>query len=77
MKRNPGVRLAIDWTRCEGRGLCIELLPEVLTTDPWGYPLAKERTKDLTVPAHLGEHARRAVDACPRLALRLTAPDGH
>ena len=25
-------RLHIDWTRCEGRGSCVELLPEVLDT---------------------------------------------
>jgi ferredoxin len=34
--------LIIDWTACEGRGLCMDLLPELLEPDPWGFP--KRRT---------------------------------
>ncbi|WP_261576072.1 ferredoxin [Frankia gtarii] len=71
-------RLWIDWTVCDARGWCSELLPELLTRDPAGYPLARApdaATRDLTIPAQLADHARRAVDACPRLALRLL-PDG-
>lgn len=30
--------LHIDWTKCDGRGLCTELLPTVLGRDDWGYP---------------------------------------
>jgi len=63
-------RLRIDWTRCDGRGLCVELLPEVLRQDDWGYPLA-ERSD---VPAAVEPYARRAVRDCPRLALRLVDP---
>lgn len=59
-------RLTVDWIACDGRGLCAELLPEVVTLDPWGYPLV-----DGPVPAELEKHAVRAVKACPRLALRL------
>ncbi|GIJ66601.1 ferredoxin [Virgisporangium ochraceum] len=33
-------RLHIDWTACDGRGLCTELRPELLTEDDLGYPLA-------------------------------------
>jgi len=65
------LRLRVDWTACEGRGMCIELLPELLDTDPWGYPRARDGSGDPEVPVQLAEHARRAVDACPRLALRL------
>jgi len=64
-------RLQVDWTACDGRGLCAELLPELLARDPWGYPIARHRGGVLAVPAELAEHARRAVDACPLLALRL------
>ncbi|EIV91475.1 ferredoxin [Frankia sp. QA3] len=68
-------RLWIDWTACDARGWCAELLPELLTRDPDGYPLDRSpgahATQDLTIPAQLAGHARRAVDACPRLALRL------
>jgi ferredoxin len=64
-------RLHIDWTACTGRGLCMELLPELLDRDEWGYPLARDGTRDPAVPDDLRRHADRAVAACPRLALRL------
>jgi ferredoxin len=64
-------RLHVDWTACDGRGLCVELLPELLDRDEWGYPLARDGTPEPTVPAALAEHARRAVGACPKLALKL------
>jgi ferredoxin len=63
-------RLSIDWTRCEARGLCLELLPEVLTADDWNYPMASSEPP-LEVPAAVREHAEAAVRECPRLALRL------
>jgi ferredoxin len=66
-------RLQIDWTRCEGRGLCIELLPEVLTSDDWGYPLSAHGDNSLAVPPHALRYAEEAVRECPRLALRLTS----
>jgi ferredoxin len=59
--------LQIDRIRCDGHGLCAELLPELVALDDWGYPIIKSGP----VPARLIEHARRAVDACPVLALRL------
>jgi hypothetical protein len=31
-------RLHIDWTRYDGRGLCVELLPGLLSRDDWAYP---------------------------------------
>jgi ferredoxin len=61
--------LHVDWTACDGRGLCAELLPELVSADPWGYPLIADRR----VPAELDEHARRAVRLCPRLAISLNA----
>ena len=65
-------RLHVDWTRCDGHGLCADLLPEVLTRDEWGFPLAREAgTRALEVPRDAEEHARRAVDLCPLLALSL------
>jgi ferredoxin len=68
---HPGrTRLHIDWTRCEGRGLCVELLPELLDDDPWGYPRSASGPEP-EVPARLAEHAERAVARCPRLALTL------
>jgi len=60
-------QLQVDRIRCDGHGLCAELLPEVIALDDWGYPIVKAGT---IAPALL-EHARKAVDACPVLALKL------
>ncbi len=65
------MRLHIDWTRCEGRGLCAELLPELLDQDRWGYPLPRDASRQPPVPEPLARHASRAVQQCPRLAIRL------
>jgi ferredoxin len=62
------MKMHIDWTACDGRGLCAELLPEMLTSDDWGYPVARG---SLGVPEEWESAARRAVDRCPALALRL------
>lgn len=59
-------QLRVDWPNCQGRGLCHELLPEVIELDEWGYPLVLS-----DVPDDLVGEAREAVRACPRLALRL------
>jgi ferredoxin len=59
--------IEIDRIRCDGHGLCAELLPEMIVLDDWGYPIIK----DGAVPLSLLVHAQRAVDACPVLALRL------
>jgi len=59
--------VAIDWIACDGRGLCAELLPERVGVDEWGYPLIDRDP----LPADLVPEARRAVAACPKLALRL------
>jgi len=65
--------LHIDWTRCDGRGLCTELLPTILDRDDWGFPLAKgahngDRSNVVIGPAN-AEAAREAVYLCPKLAL--------
>jgi ferredoxin len=62
-----GEILEVDRIRCDAHGLCAELLPELITLDDWGYPIVKKGP----VPDHLAELARRAVDDCPVLALRL------
>lgn len=66
----PGTRhLRVDWPACRARGLCHELLPEVVDLDEWGYPVV---TRD--VPAELVAEAGAAVRTCPTLALRLLTP---
>ena len=68
--RKP-TRLHIDWTACDGRGLCTELLPELLDRDDWGFPRARDGSREPAVPPSLHEHAERAVSSCPLLALSL------
>ncbi|UFS60133.1 ferredoxin [Subtercola endophyticus] len=69
------VRLHIDWTRCDGRGLCTELLADQLTRDEWGYPLARraDDASNVPIPAAQLDAAHDAVALCPRQALRLVA----
>ena len=61
-------RLRVNPIMCEAHGLCAELLPELIRLDDWGYPIVDEAM----VPDDLLGLARRAVDACPTLALLLT-----
>jgi ferredoxin len=61
------VRLRVDSIACDGRGLCAEILPELITLDDWGFPI----TDTSAVPEALREEAEEAVRLCPRLALRL------
>jgi ferredoxin len=62
-----GERLAIDRIRCDGYGMCAEMFPEGIELDDWGYPILRPGT----IPDQLLPLARRAVEVCPALALRL------
>jgi len=59
--------LEIDWTRCDGHGLCASLWPGRITRDEWGFPLLSPAP----VPDAEVADVRRAVALCPALALRL------
>ncbi|MGH9114654.1 MAG: ferredoxin [Acidimicrobiales bacterium] len=60
-------RLQLNPIACDGHGLCAELLPEMVRLDDWGYPIIDPAP----VPFGLETLARRAVAACPTLALAL------
>ena len=60
-------RLVVDPIACDGRGLCAELLPGIITLDDWGFPIIS----DGDIPASLQADATTVVRLCPRLALRL------
>jgi ferredoxin len=62
-----GSKLQVDPIACDGRGLCAEFLPELITLDDWGFPIIR----DGVVPDRLHEEARETVRTCPKLALRL------
>jgi len=59
--------LRVNPILCDAHGLCAELVPELISLDEWGYPIID----DAPVPHALESHARRAVAACPTLALLL------
>jgi ferredoxin len=57
--------LVVDWTRCDGHGLCARLLPEAVSLDEWGFPVIDSIAE--VDPAAV----RTAIASCPRLALRV------
>jgi ferredoxin len=62
-----GPWLRVNPIACTAHGQCADLFPEMISLDEWGYPILDPRP----VPAELTRHAKRAVSACPVLALRL------
>ncbi len=70
----PNARsLRLNPITCVAHGLCAELFPERITLDDWGYPIVDPTP----IPPELQEHARRATDACPTLALLLERERRH
>jgi NADH:ubiquinone oxidoreductase subunit F (NADH-binding)/ferredoxin len=61
-------RLSIDWSRCDGHGVCAYVLPELVHLDRNGYPIIL----NTPMPHWVEREAKRAVAMCPALALRLT-----
>jgi ferredoxin len=65
--------MAVSWhirwdpIRCGAHGYCAEILPERITLDDWGFPIISSEP----IGFELEEHARRAVEQCPLLALKL------
>lgn len=65
-------RLRVNPIACTAHGMCAELLPELIELDPWGYPILLSPV----IPPGVMDHARRAVDACPTMALLLEEVTG-
>ncbi len=61
------IRLRVNPIACDGRRMCAEILPELITLDDWGFPIVGGDD----VPVDLLDEAREAVRVCPKLALRL------
>jgi len=59
--------MTIDRIKCDGHGLCAELLPELIRLDDWGYPIIAHGP----ISTRLAPLAQRAVATCPVLALAL------
>ena len=58
-------KLRVNPIKCTAHGVCAELLPELVSLDPWGYPIIAAGE----VPDELDGHTRRAIASCPALAL--------
>ncbi|WP_433478808.1 NADH-ubiquinone oxidoreductase-F iron-sulfur binding region domain-containing protein [Spirillospora sp. CA-142024] len=65
--------LEVDWSRCDGHGLCADVLRGTVRMDEYDYPVIPPEP----IPARLEADARRAVAMCPGLALRLVPRTGH
>ncbi|MEU5883350.1 NADH-ubiquinone oxidoreductase-F iron-sulfur binding region domain-containing protein [Spirillospora sp. NPDC047279] len=60
-------RLEVDWSRCDGHGLCADILRGTVRMDEHNYPVIPADP----IPVRLEADARKAVAMCPGLALRL------
>ncbi|MEU8803953.1 NADH-ubiquinone oxidoreductase-F iron-sulfur binding region domain-containing protein [Spirillospora sp. NPDC048819] len=65
--------LEVDWSRCDGHGLCADVLRGTVRMDEYDYPVIPAEP----IPTRLEADAKRAVAMCPGLALRLVPRTGH
>jgi ferredoxin len=59
-----------DAPSASGHCLCTGLFPERIRLDDWGFPIIEGGE----IGPDLEAHAKRAVSACPVLALKLARP---
>jgi NADH:ubiquinone oxidoreductase subunit F (NADH-binding)/ferredoxin len=60
-------RLTVDWSRCEGHGLCAMLVPDLVNLDANGFPVLS----DMAVPSWLARDSQQAMEMCPAMALQM------
>lgn len=62
-----GIKIVVDWDRCEANGICVRAAPEAfrLDEDDRLHVLIEDVTPELRAKVE------RAVDGCPRAALSL------
>jgi ferredoxin len=65
-------RLRVNPVLCTGFGYCADIVPELIARDDWGYPILKPGAIDDVRLLHL---ARKAVAACPQVALLIEELD--
>ncbi len=69
-RRIGGFVLKVNPILCDGFGHCVELAPDLVRLDEWGYPIISPTPVPLSNLAAL-ESARYAVRGCPRQALAI------
>lgn len=62
------MRISVNQEICAGYGTCVEIAPDLLELDDWGYAIA---IGDGVVPDEQRELAREAVLQCPMNAIAL------
>ncbi|MGV9949839.1 ferredoxin [Rhodococcus aetherivorans] len=62
------MKVSVDPGLCQGHGRCYTLVPRVFEDDADGY--AQVKIEEISDP-QLQEDARRAVGACPEVAIRV------
>jgi ferredoxin len=67
------LHITVDRIKCDGHGLCAEILPELIRLDDWGYPIVANGP----IPAQLLPLAQRAMESCPVLALAIRRSEHH
>lgn len=60
------MRVEVDLDRCEGNAICEKLVPQLFQLDEDDYSVVQLDP----VPAGLEEVAAKAIEECPRAALR-------
>ena len=74
MSRRSEQHLVVNPIRCDGFGHCVELCPELITLDEWGYPIIAAE-QNLNRP-DVHQSAKLAVKGCPRGALEIRRVKG-
>jgi ferredoxin len=59
------LKVRINPIACDAHGLCVEMLPELMRIDDWGYPIIDTSE----IPPELEALAQRAASLCPTLAI--------
>lgn len=59
------VSMRVNPVLCEGIGMCAHLAPDLITIDPWGFPILP---RGALTPAQV-RSARKAFQGCPKRAL--------
>ena len=57
--------LRVDWSACDGQGLCAIWAPQLVHRDEWGFPVVAPGP----IPGGLLPEAHDAVRSCPRMAM--------
>lgn len=71
MSSEPVATLVLDPIKCDGRGMCHDAAPDLITLDEWGYPLLPGGTLRAPISARDRKAATEATHACPLLALHM------